>query len=411
MGAHPLLVRAAQCIEQARALNDEFPEKRQMPAEVAKKIDALLNEASECKKQVERESRLQSLDDFLAAPVFKHDMAAGGGDGEGTKPVDQLGGVYTTDKQRAEAKRKAFLTYVRKGFVPQEMKADLVEDSDGELLVPADYTGTILQDMPNMAVIRNLAFVRPTSSNRAEVGVVQVASAGWGKLETGDAAADGAGGAPTKETIRVWDLNALVKIGTDELDDADADLEQVLSNALSGKLAEQEDYAYASGTGDANKQPTGVTQDATVTQSITAATLGTVTPDELKALPYEVPRWARTNGVYMGSTDVERAIALVKDAEGRYLLQPNSAAGEPATLFGYRWYTNDGLPGIGDGVTANKAVSFGDWRQGYMIADRRRLTVQRLNEAYATSGKVGLLFRLRAGGGVIRPKAFAFYKV
>ncbi|WP_335936624.1 phage major capsid protein [Streptomyces sp. PTD5-9] len=409
MAAHPLLVRAAKCIEQARALNDEFEDKTKMPAEVAKRIDVLLGEAASCRKQVDREAKMKDLDAYLHEPDYKHDMSTG--DGAGALSAAGVEKVFTTDRERKEAQQKAFLTYVRKGYVPAEQKADLVENGDGELLVPADYVGTILQDLPNTAVLRPLAFIRPTSSNRAEVGVVQVASAGWGKLETGDTVADGLGGAPEKETIRVWDLNALVKIGVDELDDADGDLEAVIRNALSARIAEMEDFAFAAGLGDASKQPTGVTADTSITQSITAAQPGVMTPDELKALQYEVPQWARKNGVYVGSTSAEREIALLKDAEGRYLLQPNAAAGEPPTLFGYRWYTCDGMPDVSDGTTPAKAAVFGDWRQGYMVADRRRLTVQRLEERYATEGKVGLLFRHRVGGGVIRPRAFAFYEV
>ncbi|MFD5468893.1 phage major capsid protein [Streptomyces sp. NPDC127105] len=409
MGAHPLLVRAAKCVEQARALNDEFEDKTRMPKEVAQRIDGLLTEASSCKRQVEREARLQDLDSYLHEPDYKHDMSTG--DGAGSFSAAGIEKVFTTDRERKEAQQAAFLMYVRKGYLPPEAKADLVENSDGELLVPADYAGTILQDLPNDAVLRPLAFVRPTSSNRAEVGVVHVASAGWGKLESGDTAPDGLGGAPDVETIRVHDLNALVKIGVDELDDADGDLEAVIRNALSLKVAEQEDYAFAAGTGDTNKQPLGVASATSITQGINASAAGVVKGDEVKALQYEVPQWARKNGVYVGSTSAEKEISLLKDAEGRYLLQPNAAAGEPPTLFGYRWYTCDGLPEVNTTGGTKKAVVFGDWRQGYMIADRRRLTVQRLEERFATEGKIGLLFRHRVGGGVIRPKAFAFYKV
>lgn len=409
MGANPLLVRAAKAIEQARALSDEFEDKTRMPAEVAKRIDALLSDASSCRKQVQREAHMQDLDSFLHEPNYKHDMSTG--DSAGSFSAAGSEQVFTTNRERKEAQQKAFLAYVRKGHISPEQKADLIQDSDGELLVPTDYAGTILQDVPNEATLRPLAYVRPTSSNRAEVGIVQVAAAGWGKLETGDTVADGLGGAPDSETIRVWDLNALVKIGVDELDDADADLEAVIRNALSLKIAEQEDNGFAAGLGNASKQPLGVTAAASITQGITAATLGAVNPDDLKALIYEVPQWARRGGVFVGSTQVEREIALLKDAEGRYLLQPNAASGEPPTLFGRPWHTCDGMPDIGDGEDAEKAVVYGDWRQGYMIADRRKMTVQRLEERYATEGKIGLLFRHRVGGGVIRPKAFAVYSV
>ncbi|MDG9703807.1 phage major capsid protein [Streptomyces sp. DH37] len=411
---HPLLVRAAQCIEQARALNDEFDDKTRMPAEVTKKIDLLLGEASKCKKQVERETRITEMDNFLSAPDFKHDMS--GTEESGGMSVAEIGGVWTTDKQRKDAQQKAFFDFVRKGHagMKHEYKADLVEDAEGQVLVPADFVGTILRELPREATIRPLATVRPTSSNKMEIGVVNVAAAGWGKLETGAALADGLPADPAdKDTIEVHDLNALVKIGVDELDDANDDLAAIISQALSLKIAEQEDDAFANGSGAG--RPEGMAAAATVTQGVAAAAGQTVTGDELKRVTFAVPSQFRRNGVWLGHTSAEEKIALLKDGDGRYLLQPNLAAGEPPTLMGYRWYTVDGLPAITTtadaGAGTDKSVIFGDVRQGYMIADRRRLTVTRLVERYADEGKIGLLFRHRVGGAVIRPKAFAWYRL
>ncbi|KWT61835.1 hypothetical protein ADL21_11150 [Streptomyces albus subsp. albus] len=417
MAAHPLLVRAAQCIEQARALNDEFPEKHTMPAEVTKKIDALLGEASRCKRQVQREAQLTDLDGWLKEPDYKHDMS--GGDGAGSLSAADVSGVYTTDKERKEAAQKAFMSFVRKGWagMPDEMKAALVEDTQGEVLIPADFAGTILRELPRQAVLRNLAFIRPTSKNKVDVGVVNIAAAGWGKLEvTGGPATDGLAADPAdKDTITVWDLNALVKIGMDELEDSDEDLAGVISEALSLKIAEMEDDAFAVGNG--TSQPQGVAVAAGITQGIVAAAGQVVTGDELKRTSFQVPAQFRksANAAWIGHTSAEEKIALLKDANGNYLLQPNTAAGEPSTLMGYRWYTVDGLPAITTtsdvGAGTDKSVIFGDWRQGYMVADRRRLTVTRLEERYADEGKIGLLFRHRVGGAVIRPKAFAWYKL
>ncbi|MEV2277864.1 phage major capsid protein [Nocardiopsis sp. NPDC049922] len=419
--AHPLLVRAAQCIEAARALNDEFPDKTQMPAEVAQKMDKLLGEASNCRAQVQREAKLTDLDNYLTAPDYKHDMNAdgiGGSSGSGGMSVDQIGGIYTTDTQRKQAKTKAFLEFVRKGqHMSHERKADLVEDTEGQVLVPSDWVGTILRELPRDAVIRGLAAVQPTTSNKVDIGVVTVAAAGWGKLETGTTATDGLAADPAdKDSIEVHDLNALVKIGVDQLEDADDDLEMIITQALTLKLAEQEDDAFANGSGTG--RPRGLAQATTITQGVAAAAGETVTGDELKRTVFQVPSQFRrkANAAWLYHTSAEEKIALLKDADGRYLLQPSLSQGEPDTLLGYRAYTVDGLPAItttvdGAGAGTDKSVIFGDLRQGYMIADRRRITVTRLTERYAEEGKIGLLFRHRVGGDVIRPKAFAWYRL
>jgi HK97 family phage major capsid protein len=146
-----------------------------------------------------------------------------------------------------------------------------------------------------------------------------------------------------------------------------------------------------------------------VTQNISAAVNNTPTTDDLKRLPFKVPARHRRNGVFLGHSTVEEAVALMKDNEGRYLLQPDAAAGEAPTLFGYRWHSVDGLADPSTAGITQKSVVFGDLKAGYMIADRQRSACRRLVEAYATQGKVGLLVRSRVGGDVIRPSALATY--
>lgn len=430
MADKELLVRAAKCVEQARALNDEYPEKKSMPAEIQRRIDKLLDEASNARASYEREQRMDDTDAFLREPQYKHAPGYGGdgggksGSGRAVYGADDDDGepVYLSDKEKADRQKAAFFSWVRKGNrgMPSEYKADLVEDADGQQLIPPDFVGTILKDLPRLEVVRGLATVRPTTKNRVDVGSVSVAAAGWGKLEVDNADGanpppDGLGGPPGLDTIEVFDLNALIKIGRDELEDSDENLEGILSDALSLKIAEQEDDAFAAGTGTG--QPQGISAESAGIGTTKSAKLGVANPDELKALTFEVPYWAQRNAVWLGHHSAELAVALLKDTTGQYLWQPRISQSEPATFMGYPWYRLDGLHATGtpvaEGATdsggTNKSVYFGDVRAGYMIADRRRLTVQRLDERYAEEGRVGFLFTMRVGGGVIRPNALHGY--
>lgn len=409
--AHALLEKAARHTAQARAINDEF-EGKEMPAEAANQMDGHLAKAAEYRKQWNRQQALEDHQSFLDEPVYKHDMGAG----ETKGPIGGTSaGEFLLDSERKEKATKSFFDFCRKGLdgISIEQKADLVENATGENLVPVDFSGTILKELPREGVIRNLAFIRPTTKNKVDIGNVVINAAGWGKLETGTVATDGLDATPAaKDTITVHDLNALVKLGQDELEDSDENLAEIIRSALALKFAEQEDDAFAAGSGTA--QPFGISVNAGVTQGVTAATNATVVADELKKVPFTVPAQFRksTASVWMGHTSVEQAVALLKDTEGRYLLQEKAALGEPPTLFGYRWFTVDGLPSMTTTATAvDKSLMFGDMRAGYMIADRRRLTVVRLVERYAEQGKIGLLFTHRVGGDVIRPKALAWYKL
>ncbi len=52
---------------------------------------------------------------------------------------------------------------------------------------------------------------------------------------------------------------------------------------------------------------------------------------------------------------------------------------------------------------------FGDLQSAYLIVDNGHMSVQVLRERYADEGKIGLLFKRRTGGDVIRPTALARY--
>jgi HK97 family phage major capsid protein len=408
--AHPLLEQAMVHTQQARAINDEY-EGKTMPAEAARQMEEHLNKASELRRRVDAEARLQETEQWISEPQYKHDMG-----GPGEKIASEFGhGDYKVqlERDRKERHKKAFFEYIRKGprDMSPELKGALVEDNTGQNLVPTDFAGTIIQQLPREGVMRNLAYVRPTNSNVVDVGSITATAVGWGKLETGTAPTDAGPGA-AKQTITVWDLNALLKLGRDELADADANLEALFRDLLARKFAEVEDDAYASGTGAA--RPWGLAAGSRITQAVTAAAGETVVPDDLKKLIFAVPaQYRNVRSAFVGHTSAEQAISLLKDTTGNYLLQPSASAGEPGRVFGYRWYTIDGLPAMqatdDAGAGTNPSVVFGDFYSGYMICDRQQLTVQRLTELYAESGQVGLLFTMRVGGDVIRPQALAKY--
>jgi HK97 family phage major capsid protein len=71
----------------------------------------------------------------------------------------------------------------------------------------------------------------------------------------------------------------------------------------------------------------------------------------------------------------------------------------------------DDVPAIPASGTAAKVAIFGDFAAGYVLAERSGMSVQRLNELYAEDGEVGFKAHLRVGGGVVRPKSFAFLNV
>lgn len=408
--------RALQCIQLARTIADRFPDRATMPGEEAGKIQALQKEAAKLRGLAQAEFAQDELEKWKGEPGDIPDALAA------HQAAAAKAGEVRPDAGRAtQMQMEQFAKAMRLGKdyikgLDQVSKANLVEDATGEVIVPHDIAGPIFKTLPRLGVFRDSGpTIRPTTSNKVDLRSLTTATAGWGKIEVlGAAPPDPFGTASTPaDVIEVHDLMGLVKLGVDELADTDANLVSLIQDIIGQIFAQTEDDAFAAGNGVS--KPWGLAARATaagnqITQAVTASATATVKGDELKSLQYRVPARFRTGGAYFASADAAEAIALLKDSTSNYLWQPAIRAGEPDTLFGKRFYTLEGLPAMtATSTIVDPSVIFGDPSLGYLIADRQRITVQRLEERYAELGLVGFLFKLRVGGDVMRPAAFAKY--
>jgi HK97 family phage major capsid protein len=409
------LDKALQCIHLARAINDSYPDPTKIPAEKVRERKALLTEAGRLQEIAETEKQQSRLETWASSPDSDQGAIAGAAH-KAQAEAKMNGGADQFAQANEQMNMKRFAKALRGGVnsLNMEEKAAIVENATGQIIVPHDLAGPIFLTLPRLGVLRNLALVRPTTSNLVDVRALTGVTAGWGQLELGATPATDAGIAATgPNTVTVQDLVALVQIGVDELADTDANLVSLVQEIVGAKYAEMEDDAFAAGNG--TSKPFGLATRATVggaipaSQGVTAAA-SAVVADQLKSMPFLISARFAGNGAYLASDDATQAISLLKDSTSNYLWQPSNIVGQPATLFGYPFYRLSGLPSMAATTTfVDPSVLFGDVRSGYMVADRQQITVQRLDERYAEQGLVGFLFRQRVGGDVIRPAAFAKY--
>lgn len=412
--------KALQCIQLARAIKDRYPDPTQMTAEDLGNMRALTTEGVRLKGLAEAEAAHDDLESWAHQPDGPHPAltaeaaakaAANGGAPLGPQSTIAAGDGQSYNEALAVA-RFAKSLRLGAGGLSVEEKAALVENATGEIIVPHEITGPIFKTLPRLGILRGAGpFIRPTTSNKVDVRSMTQPAAGWGKLELAVAATDANIQPAGPDVVEVHDLVTLAKVGVDELEDTDANLTALIQEIVGRKFAEMEDDAFANGNG--TSKPWGLAMRASaggplITQAVTAAANATVVGDDLKKLPYRVPAVFRAGGAYFASADATEATALLKDSQGQYIWQPNNQAGQPDVLFGRRFYTVEGLPAMSTSAAAvDPSVLFGDINAGYMVADRRRITFQRLDERYAEEGMVGFLFKQRVGGDVIRPAAFA----
>lgn len=316
--------------------------------------------------------------------------------------------------------KKSFFDFLRSGPGGQlelteagakyvsERKA-LVSDTTGQILIPEEVESEIYRALPNINIIRGLATIRTTTSNRIRRRSLTEVAMGWGKLELAAEPTE-QDVTPSEDYQHVEDLEGLARIGKDELADTDVALEAILVDSFSRARARSEETAFVSGTGHSNQQPEGILNGTTVTR-VEGDTADQICVDDFLDLIYAVPAQYRRNGKILVPSTTELAMRKLKSAgsEALYLWQPNVQAGQPATFAGYPVLAQEDIGPIDASLQCDIAI-FGDIQAGYRVVDRMGMKIQRLLELWATAGLVGLLVSSRVTGGVIRADALRILK-
>lgn len=368
---------AARLVHEARSIIDSYAG-RELGAEERAQVDRLLSAAQKARSQVRRGLRDRDGDvpSSPAARAF-HKWLRG---------------------QSGRGRRRDFLS-------PEEKR--LVEDATGQILVPEDVTAVILTDLER-GVMRPLVGVRPTTSDRLKVRALGPVTMSWRKLETmapgNNLTAIEDSPLPEGIEVPVKNLTGLAKVGEDELDDSDANLELLIRDVFSSEAADEEDRVFANGT--TADEPSGILGDTGVAV-VNSEAVGAISADDLLEVQFVIDRRFLRDSVYMADSTVEKSIMLLKDSSGRHIFQFPATPDAPATVLRRPFHANDQMPALNTGAIRAKTLIFGDLERGYRVADRRRVTLKRLEELYAEEGLVGLKFVHRVGGKVIRPRALA----
>ena len=392
--------RRARVVESLRAITERAEsEDRSLSVEERTSYDQHDQEFRDLTERIERTEAQEQREAEAAAPIGAPTGSPAGAAGQ---------------EERTAQRRAAFLQFVRRGVgsLAPEQRA-LVENTNGEILVPEDLETEIYRSLPGLTVIRALAGQRSTTSDRVRRRSLDEVSVGWGKLETaGQTLTDSMPTTPTEDYTYVEDLYGLAKIGEDELDDSDVNLEAFVRDSFARAIGEAEDTGFTVGTGHTNKMPVGFMDTAGGVTAVDGGTIKAVTIDDFKKLIYAVPAQYRRNGVFVTASTTELAISLLKSAtDGQYYWQPSVQAGRPNTFLGYAIHNQEDIAAIPTGATPAAVAAFGDFKAGYRVLDRQGMTLQRLVELYSEDGMVGFKVRFRVGGDVVRPDALRLLNI
>lgn len=204
----------------------------------------------------------------------------------------------------------------------------------------------------------------------------------------------------------------------ESLDDLFFDVENWLISSAAEAIAQGEGAAFITGNG--TKKPTGFlagpTPVTTADSSRAFGTLQYIASGQAAALPtsadifydliYSLRARYRNNAQWVTSKLVLAALRKYKDTSGQYLWQPALTAGQPATFMGYGITEAEDMPAVGAGAFP---LAFGDFKEGYLIADRVGMRITR--DEITTPGYVKFYVRKRIGAKTRNSQAIKLLKV
>tara|TARA_R110000824_G_scaffold401762_1_gene615151 strand:+ start:4413 stop:5606 length:1194 start_codon:yes stop_codon:yes gene_type:complete len=358
---------------------------RPLSAEETQKYDRIEKEVDGFSQTIDRRERQTKAEKMLA-----------------TSPAEaRVSSKALTKAERLDSDeyRNAFDKYMRFGanaLVGDEARA-LQEgtDSEGGYLTETVLERRLVQTLQDQNIMRQLALVINTTSDRNISVESTVGSATWTAEEAAYTESDSAF---SQISLGAYKIATIMKVSEELMQDSIFDMDSYVGTNFGRRIAEAEEAAFVAGNG--SSKPTGATVGASA--GVTAASATAITSNEILDLLYSLKRQYRRGAAFLMNDSTIKAIRQLKDSNGQYLWQPALSAGDPDTLGGRPVHASYDMPAATTGLVS---VLFGDFKMGYMIADRGTTSFQRLNELYSANGQVGFRAYRRVDGKVVLDEA------
>jgi HK97 family phage major capsid protein len=308
--------------------------------------------------------------------------------------------------------KKAFSAYLRsgdddglRGLALEGKALNTQVNAEGGFLVDPETSDRIRGVLKSMASIRAIASVVNVEASSFDVLVDHTdMGSGWAT----ETAALSETGTPQIDRISIplHELAAMPKASQRLLDDSAFDIEGWLAARIADRFARAEAQAFVSG--DGIDKPKGfLTHSKVANASWAWGALGYVATgaagdfastnasDAIVDLVYALNAEYRANATFVMNSKTSGAVRKMKDADGRFLWSDGLQAGEPARLMGYPVLIAEDMPDI----AANAyALAFGDFHNGYTIAERPDMRV--LRDPFSAKPHVLFYASKRVGGDV-----------
>lgn len=186
----------------------------------------------------------------------------------------------------------------------------------------------------------------------------------------------------------------IMPISWELLQDSQFDIESLLVNQLGESFNRAMNDHFTNGAANATATPRGIVKAA---NNVAGAATGSITADDILSLMAGVNAAYWRNAKFMFNQSTLIHLMKLKDEDGRYIWNPDMAAGARASIFGHGYQLN---PDMDDIAATKNPIIFGDFKK-YKVRIVRGVNYIRLNELLAQNGAVGFLGFCRADGALV----------
>lgn len=423
--------------DQAKKLLEKGAE---MSAEDRQKYDGLMAEMDAKKADIDRLERAEKIEAELAPPterqadsrllrdVSSPELAAAtrnyrrafrGHTVGGKHPFDLLTPAHRDIVEMLhaawnEAFRRAALNSASpeelallKGNSPEFRDMGFGTGSEGGFLVPTGFMYELeialkwYGDMLNVCTFIDT----PTGNNLPWPTMNDTA-------QTGELVAENA--QVTKQDLTIGQLifyawkysTKMVPVSIELLQDSAFELGGVVKDAFAVRLGRILNTHFTTGLGQGSAQPNGIITAATAGPTAVGSggntgnadsnqtTLGSI---DLIELEHSVDKAYRRGACFMAHDSTIKYVKEILDKYGRPLWLPGLASGDPDTINGYPYYTNNDMATL---AASAKTVLFGQLNK-YKVRRVRQLEVLTLRERFADFGQVAFIGFARFDGNLL----------
>ncbi|MBK3559317.1 phage major capsid protein [Streptomyces sp. MBT56] len=391
--AKAALEKRANLVSELRSVNDDSTlsdaEKRERVERLDAEVNGLEAEAREAVERGEREAEVRSLTaraDGLFAP---------NGDRQEQRNAEGL------DEQfRAVARGEA------RGFEIESDGSEMRTATTGS----AANAGTTIQSTFVREVMQSLRDSSPFMQSGVRIVTSQSGEKmEWpvknGRLIASKVAENGVYPKSDMSFTR-WEIDShkvgVIAEATEEmLNDGALPLASLIAEDMGEAIADETGEAWlkGTGTGEANGLLPAITLNA---GTLSLASTGTTASDKVVELQHAIISKYRRNAYFYTSDAGVLFLRKLKDADGRYLWQPATTAGQPDTFLGKPITTDPNM----SWASGQVGLVFGDFSK-YLVRFVRSVQITRSDEYGYDRDVVAWKARLRYDGGVTDGAAFA----